>query len=943
MFFLRGHALRVKACTGISTLPQKFSKPTIETCHSDGGRFFWIYAQLPHRKNSEIADLPNSPYPSRIRKLLRNKLVRQNTMPELGHRRNIGLNIARTDRPDELYRRLVVRHWRGNEHGDLGLADMPPPSARARSLLVKRQPPQLTVSRTIRGHVCVGLAYRAGQLNPALAALRHALFLLDAMMRHLDVNARCGIECAVATAGSPLLFQERFVFANYVRRFVSYYWDRVLPDGSHPRDIVLGRGLALFNFGRLRSHSAGLRVLRQAPLLRRKSLLQNRIMPTEQLPLTNLQQADVYVERAAAFLESARFDQAEAAARWALELWPRCSAAYTSLANISTARGDIAAAITHQQQAVEISPDPKTWFALANLAQRANKLDMAATALHEADRLEAGIEPVQTLLADVLMRQGKHNDAIPILRVLSGRPAADARSHLLLGQALFITGKLAEAECFLRTAATMEPSTDTAHSLLAETLYRLGRRGEALVILRERIDQQTSDAHIHYLFGHIAAQDGSLIEAEGALSKAVWLRPAVDGYKGRLAEVIHQQGRRDEALTILQGLVSAGTADARIHYLLGNIMSLAGNFAEAEQALRHAIELQPDVDGYKASLADVLNQRGQRAEAASLLQGVTEKTSRDPNVHAGLGNLLAQGGDFIGAEAAFRSAIKLDPHADNFHASLADVLRRQGKRDDALTILRGLSDNRSNYPHAYASLGNALSEDGDLAGAAAAFRTACELAPDVEAFRFSLADIYERQGDCEKVRVILQDLVKKATRAPQIHARLGALAASMGDLDEAERAFRTATELDPSVAEFSSSRSELLLQLGRREEALTVLREAVARLPADLALAARLAALEGVATDPSAEQHVGSAAAHPDLDNSHRNDVARRPSYDEPGTLAPNPEPITPKQVASKHDETLANCADTHHEPVEEPPVKFPQSQWMLLRRALENVVGLQR
>jgi tetratricopeptide (TPR) repeat protein len=827
-FLSRTDALVVEVCDWDAERFQTPARsgPSVLTFPTCDGRFLWPFSDAPHPKNGATSYLPDGPYPEQLGDSFLNNLIRQGVGPEAAHELYLELDIARAGRLEELYEGFITRQKRRDEVAGFGVTELITSSLRSQSVFVTPGQPDLRVFGAIARHVYVGLGHHADRVDQALAALRYAPFALNALPLHPGVIEHFEIKWANADTRYPHLCEGRFTFAEYVRRYVSYDWNRELAEGIHLCDADPKRALALLEFGLSRSTMAVLGFVGQARLLRGKSLLSEARQAIDKALHVDPGEAEAHVERSAILLAEQRLDEAEAAAHSALALWPGCATGFAALANVSAARGDLSAALAHQQQAVEQAPgDARAWLALANLALRASKLDQAERALHEATWLEPATLPVRALQADVLIRQGRHNEAIAILREVTAAPGAAAAWYMLLGQALLSTGDVAEAECFLRRAAEIDPGTDRVHGLLAAALHRLGRRDDVMAILQAQIAGQTSDAYIHYLFGHIIAQDGNLIDAEAALRKAAALRPDVDGYQGRLAEVLNRQGRREEALTILRDLVAGGTLDADIHYLLGTTLGQAGHLAEAEQALCQSITLRPDIDGYKAALADVLNRCGRRDEAVAMLRVLVAKTTADSNVHARLGNLLAEGGDLIGAESAFRAASELDPRADSFQASLADVLRRQGKRSEALTIFRGLSDKSTDYSHAYAGLGNTLSEDGDLAGAEAAFRKAVALDPQADSFHASLAGVLRRQGKRADALAILQELSRKSTSYPHAYAGLGNTLSEDGDLAGAEAAFRKAIDLHPGGELFHASLADVLRRQGKRAEALAVLND----------------------------------------------------------------------------------------------------------------------
>ncbi len=79
-----------------------------------------------------------------------------------------------------------------------------------------------------------------------------------------------------------------------------------------------------------------------------------------------------------------------------------------------------------------------------------------------------------------------------------------------------------------------------------------------------------------------------------------------------------------------------------------------------------------------------------------------------------------------------------------------------------------------------------------------------------------------------------RDTVARNPTAWIAHNNLGALTADAGDLDSAERHFRTVLELKPDHSEARNNLGVVLLRHGRAHEAATLLREAAVLAPADV-------------------------------------------------------------------------------------------------------------
>jgi hypothetical protein len=108
-------------------------------------------------------------------------------------------------------------------------------------------------------------------------------------------------------------------------------------------------------------------------------------------------------------------------------------------------------------------------------------------------------------------------------------------------------------------------------------------------------------------------------------------------------------------------------------------------------------------------------------------------------------------------------------------AQLAEELRKEGELADAIRVCRDGLSRHSNYPSARMTLGRALLDTGDLAGARGEFEVVLRAAPDnILASRF-LAECHEGLGDLVRAEAQYKATLQLAPGDKQIVARLQAL------------------------------------------------------------------------------------------------------------------------------------------------------------------------
>jgi len=148
------------------------------------------------------------------------------------------------------------------------------------------------------------------------------------------------------------------------------------------------------------------------------------------------------------------------------------------------------------------------------------------------------------------------------------------------------------------------------------------------------------------------------------------------------------------------------------------------------------------------------------------------------------------------------------------------VFRRTPDRSaDEVDVALNLVAEAPGDPHGHARLGRALMGAGDPERAEAAFREAIRLGPEVANFHLALADALQAQGNAHAALAVVHQRIVAGTTDAHSFARYGRLLGETGNLTGAERAFRQAIALDPTVENFHRGLARTLEAMGRDREA----------------------------------------------------------------------------------------------------------------------------
>lgn len=179
------------------------------------------------------------------------------------------------------------------------------------------------------------------------------------------------------------------------------------------------------------------------------------------------------------------------------------------------------------------------------------------------------------------------------------------------------------------------------------------------------------------------------------------------------------------------------------------------------------------------------------------------------------------------AGAAPVDATKL---AADINAAMA--LSREGKLDEAIAAYEGIAATAPGIPLVHYNLGAAYKKKGDLAKAEAEMRRACEMDPLFVDGYVGLATLLAESGKQDEAIEVIRQGAAANEQSGRLQYALGVLAEGKGDAATAKQAFLKAEELDPQNVETQYHLATVALNMNDKAEAIARLEKFVAAAPA---------------------------------------------------------------------------------------------------------------
>jgi tetratricopeptide (TPR) repeat protein len=194
------------------------------------------------------------------------------------------------------------------------------------------------------------------------------------------------------------------------------------------------------------------------------------------------------------------------------------------------------------------------------------------------------------------------------------------------------------------------------------------------------------------------------------------------------------------------------------------------------------------------------HQAGRLAEAEQAYRQVLSIEPRNPDALHLLGLLAYQVGQMETAVTLIGQAVGVKPNEPIFLINLGQAHRAAGRLELAeITLRRAIQLNR-NLPEAHSNLSALLRQLGRLDDAEAAARKALALNPRLAAAVLTLGAVLKDKGDPQAALAQYEQAQKLGSPRHEVLNNIGEALRALGQLDEAARAFEQAIALAPSMA-----------------------------------------------------------------------------------------------------------------------------------------------
>jgi tetratricopeptide (TPR) repeat protein len=409
------------------------------------------------------------------------------------------------------------------------------------------------------------------------------------------------------------------------------------------------------------------------------------------------------------------------------------------------------------------------------------------------------------------------------------RPDLPPEYDFLVAQDLELDGKLPEALAAYQRALAKDPDSPELLRKVAELMARQGMLDEALVNARRAYELDPSDSEGRLFLGTLYRLRRELEPAREILTDESGQPVDLDAAL-LLYGIYTDAGEHEEALATAQWMVRTDPTNLRGYFALSRALERLDRNAEAEQALRRALEVQPDSLAVYGALARSRRQRGDHDGEIAIYREVLASNPHHHPTLVALADAQLGLGRYEKARATLLDIVRLYPGDLRSLVRLGYVELELGLYSEASARFEQAHEANPSQPEVAYLLGLVRRRTGDDDGAIQVFQSIAEDDERYSDARAQIASIYERRGD---YAAALEEVerARRASPSRQLDLYAASLQAKAGDFDGAVSFLNGLIAQDPGDEELVYNLGVVYGEAGHTDEALRYMQQVLAANP----------------------------------------------------------------------------------------------------------------
>ncbi|MGK7919729.1 MAG: tetratricopeptide repeat protein [Trichodesmium sp.] len=517
----------------------------------------------------------------------------------------------------------------------------------------------------------------------------------------------------------------------------------------------------------------------------------------------------------------------------ALQIFPKNEFIYELLGDTYREINELSQAINYYQKGIELNPQAVLLYVkTGGIFKEEGNVEEAINFYQKAMELNPDNCLVYIGLGDVYRKQGNLEKAITYYQDgLNKELSPDTIwLYIRLGGISKEEGNLEEAINFYQKAMELNPNNCLVYIGLGDIYRKQGNLEKAITYYQDGLNRELTpdDVWLYIRLGGILKQQGNWEEAVSYYQQAIELNPDNSWLYIGLGDIYREQGNLEKAITYYQDGLNRELTPKNVwlYIRLGAIFKEQGNLEEAVSYYRQAMELKPDNSWVDIGLGDVYRRLGNLEEAIVYYQDGLEAIPEDYWLHIKLGEVLNQVGNFAGAISIYQKAIQLQPENLVAYKNLVIANTNIGNLQAALETYEQAISFNSHNPSIYVNLASFyINHLQNFEAALSNYQKALNLDSNNLPASVGKGKVLVKLGRFEQAKQLFSELTEKFPDQTLVWENLAKVAEEQKDWNSALENWEIAISKFPENLSFYRAKGNVLIQLGRYQEAEVVFKD----------------------------------------------------------------------------------------------------------------------
>ena len=438
----------------------------------------------------------------------------------------------------------------------------------------------------------------------------------------------------------------------------------------------------------------------------------------------------------------------------------------------------------------------------------------------------------------------QYKEASILYQKVIAKDKTNAEAYYREGLNLIDDHQPIQAMGYLRRAVDLKPNNTDAEVKLAEiylAIYASDTRKYRSMLEDVRDLSAKISAHSPNSYDSLRIQglldlaDQNTDKALDAFRKANQLKPYSSDLVGWYAQTLVAAQHRDEAITLVQNMLTHDKTWGPGYDFLFMQYSRANDPAKAEATLRDRVQNDPsNASGY-INLANFLQATNRYSEAEPVIRKLLNDKKAFPNAHQLVGDFYVRAKKYDDALTQYKEGLKDNPkQAVGYQERIVAVNQLAGRTAEALQLAKEVASKNPKDTTAnevYASLLLQRGTKADLTNSATELKNLVQRNPSNAVLHLDLAKAYYGLGNVDGALNETQEALRQNSKLIQARLLAARIYNDRGDSGKAIEESETVLSAEPGNPEARFIHARALLASGQMAKGQSELEGLVSQFP----------------------------------------------------------------------------------------------------------------